>query len=29
VLEAELRLCRVEEGGMSRLPEWLALVAQR
>jgi SAM-dependent methyltransferase len=29
VLEAELRLCRVEEAGMSRLPEWLALVAQR
>jgi ubiquinone/menaquinone biosynthesis C-methylase UbiE len=29
VLDAELRLCRVEEGGMSRLPEWLALVAQR
>jgi SAM-dependent methyltransferase len=29
VLEAELRLCRVEEVGMSELPEWLALVAQR
>jgi SAM-dependent methyltransferase len=29
VLQAELRLCRVEEGGLSRLPEWLALVAQR
>ena len=29
VLEAELRLCRVEEAGMSELPEWLALVAQR
>jgi ubiquinone/menaquinone biosynthesis C-methylase UbiE len=29
VLEAELRLCRVEEAGLSRLPEWLALVAQR
>jgi len=29
VLQAELRLCRVEEAGMSELPEWLALVAQR
>jgi ubiquinone/menaquinone biosynthesis C-methylase UbiE len=29
VLEAGLRLCGVEEGGMSQLPEWLALVAKR
>jgi SAM-dependent methyltransferase len=29
VLEAELRLCRVEEDGLSLLPDWLALVAQR
>ena len=29
VLQAGLRLCRVEEAGMSELPEWLALVAQR
>jgi SAM-dependent methyltransferase len=29
VLEAGLRLCRVEEAGISQLPEWLALVAQR
>jgi SAM-dependent methyltransferase len=29
VLDAELRLCRVEEDGTSQLPEWLALVVQR
>jgi SAM-dependent methyltransferase len=29
VLDAELRLCRVEEAEISQLPEWLALVAQR
>jgi SAM-dependent methyltransferase len=29
VLEAGFRLCRVEEAGMSRLPEWLALVGRR
>jgi hypothetical protein len=29
VLEAGLRLCGVEEEGMSQLPEWLALVAKR
>jgi SAM-dependent methyltransferase len=29
VLEAGLRLCRVEEDGLGQLPDWLALVAQR